>query len=102
MCVEDILKWITGAKSVPPLGFGKKINCQFLHGCPSGCQCRPKTSICDLVFTLPVHMSIEESMTEIMKSAIIDGGDFGKLLYSKEAAWLFIVKLLCLFQVRFC
>ena len=64
---------------MPPLGSGKKIKCQFLLGCPSGCQCRPTTSTCDLVFTIPVHMSTEESMSEIMKSALIYGGEFGKL-----------------------
>lgn len=79
MSVEQILKWLTGAKRVPPLGFPKKIQCRFLHGCQSGCKCRPTTSTCDLVITLPVHLNTEDNMKEIMESALIDCIDFGLL-----------------------
>jgi hypothetical protein len=77
--VENVLQWLTGAKKFPPLGFPKKINCQFLHGCKPGCKCRPTTSTCDLVITLPVHLNTEGNMKEIMHSALIDCVDFGLL-----------------------
>ena len=79
MSVQRILKWLTGAKNIPPLGFPKKIQCQFLHGCPAGCKCRPTTSTCDLVITLPVHLKTEDDMKEIMFSALIDCFGFGLL-----------------------
>ena len=77
--VEDILQWLTGARSIPPLGFSKRIKCQFLHGCQPDCKCRPTTSTCDLVITLPVHLSTEDDMKEIMTSALIDCIGFGCL-----------------------
>ena len=79
MSVQHILKWLTGAKNIPPLGFSKKIQCQFLHGCPAGCKCKPTTSTCDLALTLPVYLNTEDDMKEIMYSALIDCLDFGLL-----------------------
>ena len=72
LSVENVLKWLTGTKRVPPLAFSKKIQCKFLHGCPAGCRCRPTTSTCDLSITLPVHLDTEENMKEIMISALVD------------------------------
>ena len=74
--VTDFLKWLTGSRNYPPLGFPKKIKCQFLHGCPDSCKCRPTTSTCDLVFTLPVHLNTEEEMGCIMTSALTDSFGF--------------------------
>ncbi|XP_068761187.1 uncharacterized protein [Montipora capricornis] len=74
--VADFLKWLTGSRNYPPLGFPKKIRCQFLHGCPGSCKCRPTTSTCDLVFTLPVHLNTEEEMGLLMTSALTDSFGF--------------------------
>ena len=72
LAVADFLKWLTGSCNYPPLGFPKKIRCQFLHGCPGSCKCRPTTSTCDLVLTLPVHLNTEEEIGCIMTSALTD------------------------------
>lgn len=77
--VEDILQWLTGSRNIPPLGFPKKIRCQFLHGCPPGCKCRPTTSTCDLVITVPVHLNTEDNTKEILTSAFMDCIGFGLL-----------------------
>ena len=74
--VTDFLKWLTGSRSYPFLGFPKKIKCQFLHGCLDSCKCRPTTSTCDLVFTLPMHLNTEEEMGCIMTSALTDSFGF--------------------------
>ena len=79
MSVQHILKWLTAAKNIPPLRFSKKIQCQFLDGCPAGCKCRSTTSTCDLVLTLPVHLNKEDDMKEIMYSSPIDCLDLGLL-----------------------
>lgn len=77
--VGDLLKWVTGSFNFPPLGFAKKIKCQFLHGCVPGCRCRPTTSTCDLVITLPVHLDTEQAMQEIMAAALKEDPGFGRL-----------------------
>ena len=70
---------MTGSFDFPPLGFPKKIKCQFLHGYVRGCRCRPTTSTCDLVITLPVHLDSEEAMQEIMAAALKEDPGFGRL-----------------------
>lgn len=60
LAVADFLKWLTGSCIYPPHGFPRKIRCQFLHGWPGSCKWRPTTSTCDLVFTLPVHLSTRQ------------------------------------------
>lgn len=77
--VQDLLQWCTGARNVPPLGFPRALKCQFLHGCVLGCRCRPTTSTCDLVFTLPVHIKSGKEMEELMVSALKDSVGFGLL-----------------------
>ena len=75
--LELLFKWAVGSKSIPPLGLPKKITIQFLHRCGQDCRCRPTTSTCDLVITLPVHLDNENDMKEIMASAIADCDGFG-------------------------
>ena len=55
--LPKLLQFITGAKSMPPVGFSHGITVKFLHGSPVGCKCRPTSSTCDLSITLPVHCS---------------------------------------------
>ena len=75
----DFLKWLTGSRCVPPLGFPKKLSVHFVHGCPDRCHCRPTASTCEIVLKLPVHIASEEEMKEMIESAIKDSIGFGNL-----------------------
>lgn len=77
--MNDFVKWMTGSKTVRPLGFPKKISVQFVHGCAEACRCRPTVSTCDITIKLPVHLSSEEDMTDMIKSAIKDCSGFGNI-----------------------
>ena len=77
--LEDFVKWLSGTREVPPLGYPKKLSAQFVHGCPENCQCRPTVSTCDLSINLPVHINNEGIMKEILYSAIKDSYGFGNL-----------------------
>ena len=75
--LQALLQWAVGAPSIPPLGLPKKINVSFLEGCIPGCRCRPTTSTCDLVLTLPLHLDTFDEMKTIMTSAIRESDGFG-------------------------
>ena len=70
--MKDFIKWMTGSKTIPPLGFPKKFSVQFVHGCAEACRCRPTVSTCDITLKIPVHLTTEEDMREIFISAIKD------------------------------
>lgn len=73
-----LIQFITGTKSVPPLGFPHSIIVKFKHGCPNGCRCRPVASTCDLSITLPVHYQQLEFKL-IMNAAMVECDGFGKV-----------------------
>lgn len=73
-----LLQFITGTKSVPPLGFPNAISVKFKHGCFEGCKCRPISSIRDLSITLPVHYEALEFQL-IMNSALTECAGLGRL-----------------------
>ena len=75
--IPKFLKWMTGSKTIPPLGLPKKIAMSFLHSCPVGCKCRPAASTCDIRCTIPVHIASEEFMKEMLVSALDDSYGFG-------------------------
>ena len=77
--LPNVLQFITGARSIPPLGFPRNITVKFKHGCKEECKCRPTSSTCDLSITLPIHYSNSYAFNEIMKSALIEGVGFGRL-----------------------
>ena len=77
--MSDFIKWMTGSKTMPPLGFPKKFSVHFVHGCEEGCQCRPTVSTCDIVLKLPVHITSEEDMVYMLKSAVKDCQGFGNI-----------------------
>ena len=78
MSLPDLLKFITGSFTIPPLGFGDPIEICFIHGCSDGCKCRPTASTCLLKLWLPVHIKSFDLMKEFMVSAIQEGRGFGK------------------------
>lgn len=73
------MKWMIGSKTVPPLGFPKRYSVQFAHGFEEGCRCRPTVSTCDITLRIPVHLSNEEDMHDILKSVIKDCVGFGNI-----------------------
>ena len=74
--MDNFVKWLTGSKSIPPLGFPKKIAVKFVHGCKEGCRCRPTTSTCDIL-KLPVHITSVEDMGLMIESAVKESVGFG-------------------------
>ena len=87
--LELLFKWAVRSASIPPLGLPKRITIQFLYGCDKDCRCRPTTSTCDLVITIPVHVDNENDMKEIMASAIVDCDGFGliKIIHFHHHKW---------------
>ena len=71
------LKWLTGCKTIPPLGFPKGFTVKFVHGCDNNCKCRPTVSTCFFYINLPVHINNGDEMIEIMYSALNDSKGFG-------------------------
>ena len=72
-----LLKWMTGCKSIPVLGFPKQFSATFVHGCKDNCRCRPTTSTCDLLVRIPIHIGSLIEMDEIITSALKDCFGFG-------------------------
>ena len=73
------MKWLTGTKSIPPLGFPKKFMVKFVHGCKEGCKCRPTVSTCDVVLKLPVHIASFDEMSLMVESTVKDSSGFGMI-----------------------
>ncbi len=63
--MDHFVKWLTGSKSIPPLG------------CNEGCRCRPTTSACDIVLKLPVHITSAEDMGLMIESVVKESVGFG-------------------------
>ena len=77
--LEKLSMFITGSKSVPPLGFPNGIKVKFKHGCPSACRCRPTSSTCDLSITFPIHCRGQEDFNMLLNCAVVEGVGFGNL-----------------------
>lgn len=75
--LRDFIKWLTGSYNIPPLGFPKRFSVKFVHGCPPGCACRPTASTCDITIKLPVHINNENTMNEMIASAVEESYGFG-------------------------
>ncbi len=76
-CLSELYMFITGVKSIPPLGMDREITVEFKHGCRPHCTCRPTASTCSLTLTLPVHITSMEKAEEQLCSAIKEGRGFG-------------------------
>ena len=70
--LKDIMQFISGSPSVPPLGLPSngKILILFKHGCSNSCSCKPNVSTCSLSMTIPVHYDSLESMREALVDAV--------------------------------
>ena len=79
LTVGDIFKFITGSKSLPPLGLPNKLTVLFKHDCVKDCRCRPTASTCALSMTISVHIKTDEEMLEMILSAVKEGLGFGNV-----------------------
>ena len=79
LTVGDIFKFITGSKSLPPLGLPNKLTVLFKHDCVKDRRCRPTASTCALSMTIPVHIKTDEEMLEMILSAVKEGLGFGNV-----------------------
>ncbi|CAB3987907.1 G2 M phase-specific E3 ubiquitin- ligase-like [Paramuricea clavata] len=77
LSLSDLLKFVTGSFSIPPLGLGDQIEICFVHGCDKGCRCRPTASTCLLKLCLPVHLNSFDCMKDLLISSIQEGRGFG-------------------------
>ena len=72
--VHNILKWISGTKTVPLLGFQERLSIAFVHGCPDNCRCHPTASLCDLSMKVSVLINSFNEMFEMMTTGNV--GEF--------------------------
>ena len=63
----DILQFITGLRSIPPLGFSKKITILFLDSS----KVLPEVSTCFYNLYLPVSISMKEIFFERFDQAVL-------------------------------
>lgn len=97
LTLAHLLKFVTGVKKIPPLGFSKKIDVHFRHGCQDQCKCRPSASTCFLYVRLPVHYQTSEDITFAWLSALKDCQGFGQVWDSDFSRTTF---LLCRFHIH--
>ena len=77
--LSDIVHFITGSSTYPPLGFSVKMTLEFKHGCAQKCKCRPTASTCAMTMFMPVHIDSVDEMKVIINSALKDCKGFGKI-----------------------
>ena len=77
--LKDVLKFMAGCETIPPMGFPCDLNVHFRHGCPDNCQCRPTASTCALVLILPNHSCSSKEIGDLLISCLIDCCGFGNL-----------------------
>ena len=65
--LSDMLQFMTGLRSIPPLGLGKKIKVLFLD--PA--KVLPEVSACFLYLYLPVNIASKEVYFEKFDQAIL-------------------------------
>ena len=71
--VGDILTFVTGASSVPPIGFDDDLRVSFNEVAKF-----PVASTCALTLTLPSKYEDYESFKEAMNNALLGAHGFGK------------------------
>ena len=67
--LSDVLAFWTGASTIPPLGFSKELEINFVHGDPGRL---PVSHTCGLILELTRGVSDSESFASQMKKALTD------------------------------
>ena len=81
MKLSEIVQFISGAETIPPVGC-PVFQLNFKHDClksKSGmeCACLPTANTCGGILTLPVHIITIEQMNEQFQLAIAHTKKFG-------------------------
>lgn len=74
---KDLLKFITGADAIPPLGFTHPLNIYFFDQDKEGTRL-PYASTCALNLSLPRGHDNPESFEELMSNSLFNSYGFGK------------------------
>lgn len=74
---EDLMVFMTGADTIPTLGFPSKPTIDFFDQ-EAGVRRLPYSSTCSLHLFLPRGVSSEEEMTDLISTAVKCGMGFGK------------------------
>ena len=69
--------FITGSKTVTPLGAEKHIALKFKHGCPVQCKCRPTAATCDPSIIFPIHYNDTKDFEQVLDTALQEYSAFG-------------------------
>ncbi|CAB4012973.1 Hypothetical predicted protein [Paramuricea clavata] len=74
--LPKLYKFITGSKSVTPLGAESHI-LKFKHGCPAQCKYRPTAATCDPSIRFPIHYSDSNDLEQAMDTTLEEYFGFG-------------------------
>ncbi|KAK3745367.1 hypothetical protein QZH41_001395 [Actinostola sp. cb2023] len=77
--LSDLLVFMTGADSIPPLGFDSKITVEF-YDVIDGERRLPWSSTCSLGLYLPRGISDPHKFRSMLYQSLIEGQGFGKML----------------------
>ncbi len=72
-----LYRFITGSKTVTPLGAEKHIILKFIHECPAQCKCRPTAATCDPSITFPMHYNDTKDFEQALDTALEEYFGFG-------------------------
>lgn len=78
LTLEDLLVFITGADSVPPLGFQQLISVQFYDFTGNVHRC-PWSRTCALTLHLPRGVEDPQEFNKLMKESLLECHGFGKM-----------------------
>lgn len=78
LTLEDLLVFITGADSVPPLGFQQLISVQF-YDFTGNVHRGPWSSTCALTLHLPRGVEDPQEFNKLMKESLLECHGFGKM-----------------------
>ena len=74
---DELMKYLTGSSTVPPLGLPTDFNIDFLHMCKDSCKYLPKVSTCAMAVTIPVHIATLGDMKDAFFTSITCELGFG-------------------------
>lgn len=75
--LPSLYRFITGSRSVTPLGAEKHIAVKFKHDCSAHCKCRPTAATCDPSVSLPMHYSDSKDFEQAVDNALQEYFGFG-------------------------
>jgi len=74
--MEDLLQFVTGADSIPPLGFAGNLTIDFYT--MTSVRHYPTASTCDRRLWLPRGVEDPDTLQRMMEEAILGSHGFGK------------------------